>query len=156
MLNYNFTWVIAENVFDSLGLPEDMYLQLDENSIKEFSKQYSEEYIRSLVDAELTKYDTSDNDPSDIEDLRETAIEDVMYKIEAIKDDYYRSQIAIMEDAYAEIVNALENTAFQNIISIDTEFEPADPDVGIFDDERYINFKLSNGKYITLKVEFED
>ena len=156
MLNYNFTWVIAENVFDSLGLPEDMYLQLDENSIKEFSKQYSEEYIRSLVDAELTKYDTSDNDPSDIEDLRETAIEDVMDKIEAIKDDYYRSQIALMEDAYAEIVNALENTAFQDIVSIDTEFEPADPDVGIFDDERYINFKLSNGKYITLKVEFED
>lgn len=156
MLNYDFSWVIAENVFESLGIPEDMYLQLDENSVKEFSKQYSEEYIRSLVDAEMAKYDTSDNVPSDIENLKEDAVNAVEQALGDIENQYYMHQEAIVENAYAEIINVLQNTAFQNIVDVDVEFEPADPDVGIFNEERYINFKTSNGRYITFTVEFED
>lgn len=157
MLNYNFTWVIAENVFESLGIPEDMSKQFtDDEQVRNFHKQYSEDYIRSLVEAEIAKYDTSGNVESDIDGLIEDSVNEVLNKISAIEEEYYMAQQALMNNAYAEIVDVLQNTVFQNIVDVDSEYESADPSVGIFNEERYINFKLSNGKYITFTVEFED
>jgi len=157
MLHYTDAYYIADAVFQRLGIPEDMSKQFTtDEQARNFHKQYKEDYIRSLVEAEIANYDTSDNVETDIEDTIEDAVDEVFQRISFIEDEYYMNQQALFRNAYAEIIKVLQNTAFQNIVDVDSEYEPADPDVGIFNEERYINFKLSNGKYITFTVEFED
>ena len=156
MLDYGFAQDIAEEVYRNLNIPEDMYLQLDADSVRNFTKQYSHEYIGSLVDEELANYDTSDNVPSDIEDLRENAIEEVEFKLEEIVDAFYKNYNNTTLAAYSEIRSVLENAAFQNITDVDFDYDPADPDVGIYSDTRIITFTLTNGATISCEVTFDD
>ena len=158
MLNNTDFYNIVESVFAELDIPEDIYKIWTYKDMESFSEQYTKdsEYIAALVDIELTKYDTSDMYPSDIEDIREDIIAEVDDKLQTIKDNYYRLQDSIRDDAYASIVKVLKSAYIKNVSDVDTEYEPADPDVGIFDEERRIVFTLSNGYTISFEVSFDD
>lgn len=157
MLHYYDYQDIADAVYDSLNIPEDMYLNFkNDKEANDFLKQYSIDYITELVDAELQKYDTSENVPSDIEDARIDAVDAVMSLIDNNVEDYYRYKSSIMSNAYADIVSLLKNSMIDNVVSVDNEYDPADPSVGIYGEERRIIIELSTGDLITFDVNFED
>lgn len=157
MLDYSRYQDIAEVVYNSLQIPEDKYLQFkDDKEADDFIKLYSEDYIAELVNAELSNYDTSENHPDDIEDMKENAIEEVMRMIDENAEKYYEYKRGIMTNAYAKIVELLQDSFIEGVEEVDSEYDPADPDVGIYNEERRIQVKLVTGDYITFNVEFEE
>lgn len=157
MLDYSRYVDIAEAVYESLGIPEDQYLQFkNDDEAREFTKSYSEDEIANLVNAELSNYDTSENHPDDIEDIKENAIEEVMRMIDENAEKYYEYKRGIMTNAYAKIVELLQDSFIEGVEEVDSEYDPADPDVGIYSEERRIQIRLTTGEYITFNVEFED
>ena len=158
MINFSEYRNIADRVFNSLGISDDIYLSWDKDSMREFAKQYiyDTDYVDALVDIELANYDTSDMHPSDIADLRIAAIDEICERLEALQDNYYTKQDEIRDDAYASIITTLKDSNLDNITDIDVEYEPSDPEVGIYNEERRIVFTLSNGMMITFEVTFED
>ena len=98
----------------------------------------------------------SDMHPSDIADLRMAAIDEICERLEALQDNYYAKQDGIRDDAYASIISALKNSNLNNVTDVDVEYEPSDPEVGIYNEERRIVFTLSNDMSITFDVTFED
>lgn len=160
MLSYTTALEIASKVFADLGIPEDIYLTWDKAGVREFEKKYlrdpDDSLIRSMVEKELATYDTSENHPAEIKEVREDAIEEVFYMLNDIAEDYYRYQQKMTYDTYSEILNTLKKISFSNVVNFDTEYEPADPDVGIFNEERRIVFTLSNGAYITFDVQIDE
>jgi len=157
MLSYYTAEDIASKVLSDLNIDEDIYLTWDKAGVQDFTKTYvQDDFVRPLVEAELKNYDTSENSSADIEDTVEGAIDEVLYALDNIVENYYRYQNQVTLNAYREIVKTLQNTAFPGVKDIDTEYEPADPDVGIFNEERRIVFTLENGSYITFNVEIEE
>ena len=158
MLTYGYIDIIARDVYDSLDIPEDIYLTFNKDSIKSFQEQYLDDtsYLYPLVDAEIAKYDTAQNSPADIQDIKESAVEIVKQMINENIEDYYNQQRKIVLDTYREIVEVLEKTAFSNVIDVDVEYEPADPDVGIYREDRSITFTLSNGAIISMEVTIDE
>lgn len=157
MLDYSRYQDIAEAVYNSLQIPEDKYLQFkDDKEANDFIKSYSEDYIADLVNAELSNYDTSENHPAEVEDIRETAIDEVMQRIDQVTENYYYYKRNIATNAYSQIVDLLQNSIIDGVEDVDTEFDPADPDVGLYHEERRIQIKLVTGDYITFNVEFEE
>lgn len=157
MLSYGTASDIAAKVFADLNIPDDIYLTWNKKDVQAFEKEYiQDEFIRPLVDVELANYDTSENSPVDIEDIVEDAIDEVFYMLQDIVDKYYQYQNQITLNAYRDIVQTLQNASLSGVKDIDTEYEPADPDVGIFNEERRIVFTLENGSYITFNVEIEE
>lgn len=157
MLEYWAASDIASKVFADLNIDEDIYLTWDKSDVQAFEKQYiQDDFIRPLVEAELATRDTSENTPEEIEDISEGAVDEVFYMLQDIVDKYYQYQNQITLTAYREIVQTLQNTAFSNVTDVDIEYEPADPDVGIFNEERRIVFTLSNGSYITFEVSIDE
>ena len=157
MLSYGTASDIAAKVFADLNIDEDIYLTWDKAGVLDFTKTYvQDDFVRPLVEAELKNYDTSENTSADIEDTVEGAIDEVMYMLDNIVENYYSYQNQITLTAYREIVQTLQNTAFPGVKDIDIEYEPADPDVGIFNEERSITFTLENGSYIIFEVKIEE
>ena len=71
MLDYGAYADIAYSVYDSLNIPEDQYLQFNnDNDVRNFTDSYSREAIANLVEAELANYDTSENHPAEITDIK--------------------------------------------------------------------------------------
>lgn len=158
MLTYGYINWIAKDVYDSLDIPEDIYLTFNKESLKSFRDQYLKDtsYLYPLVDAEIEKYDTSENNPSDIEDIRESAKEEIERLIEANIDKYYQEQHNIVLSAYREIVQLIKNSAISNVIDIDEDYYPEDPEVGIYHEERTIDIRLSNGAVISMDVKIDE
>lgn len=157
MLDYGTYADIAYSVYNSFNIPEDQYLQFkNDNEAREFTKSYSEDEIANLVNAELSNYDTSENNPDDIEDIKENATEEVMRMIDENVEKYYEYKRSIMTNAYAKIVELLQDSFIEGVEEVDSEYDPADPDVGIYNEERRIQIRLTTGEYITFNVEFED
>lgn len=160
MLNYNSYYKIADEVLAKIGLPDTS--EMTDELAQEFNDKYlkDDSVITNLVKEELANYDTSDNVPSDVEDIINNASDEVFYKIddtitafEFHKEDEIYGKLV---DAYEGIVKAIKNADIPGVASVDTEFQPADPDVGIFDEERGISITLDNGSNISLIVEFYD
>lgn len=158
MIDFNEYQVIADKIFADLGISEDAYKTWSDKDEKTYFNQYLKDtdYIMALVDIELSNYDTSDMHPSDIADLRMAAIDEVCERLEALQDNYYAKQDEIRDDAYASIISALKNSNLDNVTDVDVEYEPSDPEVGIYNEERRIVFTLSNDMSITFEVTFED
>jgi hypothetical protein len=160
MLNYYSYYKIADDVLAKIGLPDTS--EMTDELAQEFNDKYlkDDSIIDSLVRDEVAKYDTSDNVPSDVEDIINNASDEVFFKIddtitefEQMSSDEVYSKLVT---AYEGIVNAIKNADIPGVAKIDTEFQPADPDVGIFDEERGISITLDNGSNISLIVEFYD
>ena len=51
MINFSEYRDIADSVFNSLGISDDIYLSWDRNSMREFAKQYiyDTDYVDALV-----------------------------------------------------------------------------------------------------------
>jgi len=158
MLTYGYVDIIADAVYDSLGIDEDIYLTFDKESVKSFQEQYLKDtsYLNDLVDAEIAKYDTSENSPADITDLKESIVEEVERRIDENIEKYYQYEHQKVLSAYSDIVKVLRDTAFDNVIDVDVEYDPADPSVGIYDEERKITFTLANGATITMDVSIDE
>ncbi len=158
MLTYGYIDFIAKDVYDSLDIPEDIYLTFNKESLKSFIDQYlsDKSYIVSLVDQEIAKYDTTENTPEEIEDIRESAVDAVEQMINQNVEKYYQQQHNIVSTTYHEIVKVLKGTAFSNVLDVDTEYQPADPDVGIYSEERSIIFTLTNGAVISMNVTIDE
>lgn len=158
MISFSEYRNIADKILSSLGISDDIYLSWDRNSMREFAKQYiyNTDYVDALVDIELANYDTSDMHPSAIADLRIAAIDEICERLGALQDNYYAKQDEIRDDAYASIISTLKNSNLDNVTDIDVEYEPSDPEVGIYNEERRIVFTLSNDMSITFEVTFED
>lgn len=155
MMSFTDSQAIAYKIFTDLNIPEDIYKTWTRGDQHKFFKQYLEndDYIGALVDIELANYDTSDMVPYDIEDIRMAAIDEVIDQLERIYDNYNLMQEQIRDTAYASILSALYNANLENVVDIDEEVDPADPDVGIFGEERRIVFTLSNDSTITFVVD---
>lgn len=160
MLNYNSYYRIADAVLSKIGLPDTS--EMTDELAQEFNDKYlkDDSVITNLVKEELANYDTSDNVPSDVEDIINNASDEVFYKIddtitafEFHKEDEIYGKLV---DAYEGIVKAIKNADIPGVVNVDTEYQPADPDVGIFDEERGISITLDNGSNISLIVEFYD
>lgn len=157
MLKYWAASDIASKIFEDLNIDEDIYLTWTKSDVQAFEKQYiQDDFIRPLVETELATRDTSENTPEEIEDITEGAVDEVFYMLQDIVERYYSNQHQITLNAYREIVQVLQNTAFSEVTDVDVEYEPADPDVGIFSEERRIVFTLSNGSYITFEVSIDE
>lgn len=158
MLTYGYVDIIADAVYDSLGIDEDIYLTFDKNSVKSFQEQYSKDssYISDLVDAEIAKYDTSENNAADIADIRESAVEEVERLIDENIEKYYQYEHQKVLSAYSDIVKTLRDTAFENVVDVDVDYDPADPSVGIYNETRTITFTLANGATITMDVSIDE
>ena len=155
MLQYNAYQDIASAVFDSLNIPEDVYLTFtNDDEARAFVKQYSQQTIESLVDAEMANYDTSENSPIDVEDIRDNAIDEVQQMISDIEERYYSYKHDVMTNAYSEIVSLLKNTYIEGVTEVESEYEPADYSVGIYGEERSIQVRLTTGDYISFTVDF--
>ena len=157
MLDYSRYEDIAYAVYESLGIPEDQYLQFkNDDDVRSFTDSYSREEITDLVEAELANYDTSENHPAEISDIRASAIDEVMYMIGENEEKYYYHKRDIMSNTYADIITLLSNSSIPGIAEVSSDYEPADPSVGIYGEERSISIKLTTGDYIYFNVEFDD
>lgn len=158
MLQPDVYYEIADNIFtNTLGLSDDYYKTFtSSDDVKAFNKKYlnDENYLRGLVIDELANYDTSENHPAEIEDITENAISELFYKIDDITERYYRTQHQVTLNVYREIVSAIDNIV--GVESVDSDYEPADPDVGIYNESRSIEVKLTNGSTIYMEVEISE
>ncbi len=158
MIQYNDAHNIALDVFAKLGVPEE----LDEATAEMLNKKYLQDdsIIDSLVDAELANYDTSDNVPEDIEDVRANASDEVFFMLDDAISSYYAEVDAynrsLINNAYAGIVETIRDSGIEGIKEVYTEYEPADSSVGIYHDVRTIKVWLTNGAVITMDVEFDE
>ena len=155
MIDFNEYQVIADKIFADLGISEDAYKTWSDKDEKTYFNQYLKDtdYIMALVDIELSNYDTSDMVPAEIEDLRYAIRDAVWDKLSDIHNNYDEMQEAILYNAYDSIRSVLYESHFENVVNVEEEYDPADPSVGIFNDERRIEFTLSNGAVITFVVE---
>lgn len=153
MLSYGDSHNIALAVFSNLGIPEDAYKTWSKEEIDLLNKKYlnNEDYIRGLILDELSNYDTSENVQSDINEIVEDAISDVFFMIDDIVENWYRYQNSITLNVYNEIIQAMNNIV--GVEDVDVAYDPADPDVGIYNEERSIEVKLTNGASIYFTVE---
>ena len=156
MLEYDAYKTIAESVIAQLNLPSAS--DLTKETAEELDKKYlrNDTVIDELIDAELAKYDTSENNPSDVADIKSNASDEVFFTIDDIINNFYEMQSAITDNVYAEIVKLLKEANIANVESVEAEYEPADFDVGIYDEERYIDIKLTNGAIISFTVDFDE
>lgn len=155
--DYSTAGDIAAKVFADLNLPDDIYLSWTREDVANFEKEYIQDaFIQPKVEAELANYDTSNCTDSEIQDIVEDAVSDVEFSLATLVDNFWENQHQITLNSYHEIVQTLQNAALSGVVDIDTEYEPADPDVGIFTEERRIVFTLENGSYITFNVEIEE
>jgi hypothetical protein len=157
MLQYGDAHNIALDVINKLNLPDE----LDPATADMIDKQYlrDESAIAAMVDAELANYDTSDNLPNDVEDVRENAIDDVFFMLDQLVWDYNAetelNNTNIINNAYTDIVDLIRTSGIENVVDVDTDFEPSDSSVGIYRDERTVTITLSNGAVIRFNVEFD-
>ena len=155
MLQPDVYYEIADNIFTNiLGLSDDYYKTFTtSDDVKEFTKKYlnDENYLRGLVIDELANYDTSENNPAEIDDITENAISELFYRIDDITEKYYRTQHQVTLNVYNEIISAIDNIV--GVESVDSDYEPADPDVGIYSESRRIEVTLTNGSTISMEVE---
>lgn len=158
MITANDCDAIVDKILQELDIPSDIYRTWTYKDMQAFSAQYlkDDEYIVAMVDIELATSDTSNMDSSDIEDARNYIIEEVWTRLDSIRENYYSYQNKLQTDAYSDIVNTLTNANLANVVDVSTEYDPADPDVGIYNEERRIVFTLSNGFTITFDVTFDD
>ena len=156
MIDYNDSSTIAWAVYNNLNMPDDLGYNAEVADAIE--KQYlrDDSLIKSLVLQELENYDTTGNRPEDIDDLVERAVDEVFFMISDATDAHYRYEQSVAENAYNQIVSILQNANIENVVDVDAEYDPADYSVGIYDEERYIQFRLSTGQYIVFNVEFLD
>ena len=157
MLDYGAYVDIAYSVYNSLGIPEDQYLQFkNDEDVRNFIDSYSKDTITNLVEAEFANYDTSENHPADIKDMKANAVDEVMGLIYENEEQYYDYKRGIIENTYADIIELLSNSSIPGIAEVNSEYEPADPSVGIYSEERSISIELTTGQYIYFNVEFDD
>jgi hypothetical protein len=159
MLSYDAYHDIAYDVLARLDIPDE----LDAETAARLDAEYlvhNDGKIEQLVDEVISGYDTSDNHPADIEDLKKHAADEVFYTIDEAVSDYYDSianaQESIINNAYASIVDLIRNSDIEGVVSVDAEYEPADSSVGLYHDERTITITLSTGATITMSVDFDD
>ena len=158
MLQSDAYYEIADNIFtNTLGLSDDMYKEFKSKAeVDAINKQYlnDDDYLRGLVIDELNNYDTSENHPSEIEDITENAISELFYRIDAITENYYRMQHQFTLNVYSEIISAMNNIV--GVESVDSDYYPGDPDVGDYEEERTITVKLTNGSEIYFDVDISE
>ena len=153
MLSYNASHDIANAVLPKLDLPEVVSSKAEADSLNDRYLK-DEDYIRNLVMEELSNYDTSDNHPSEIDDTIEDAISEIFFEIDDLVNDYYQRNHDETLQIYSEIVSSLENVS--GVDSVEASYDPADPDVGIYEEVRTIEIKLTTGSTIYMTVEISE
>lgn len=158
MLQPDVAYEIADNIFtNTLGLSDEMYKEFNSNDdVKALNKQYlnDDDYLRGLVIDELENYDISENHPAEIEDITENSISELFYRIDAITENYYRMQHQFTLNVYNEIISAIDTIV--GVESVDSEYDPGDPDVGDYNETRTITVKLTNGSEIYFDVNISE
>lgn len=154
MLSYNTSHDIAKTVLQKLNLPEVILDKETANSLNDQYLKDDEAYIRSLVMDELSNYDTADNHPSEVEDTIEDAISEIFFTIDDLINSFYQRQHDETLQIYDDIVSSMED--IEGVASVEAEYEPDDPDVGIYEESRTVEIKLTNGSTIYLTVEISE
>ena len=157
MMQFNDFLNVANDIYRSLNIPDTS--NMSRRSIKNLERNLLREdsqTIKDLVDEELANYDFSENTQGEITEFRKAVIEELQYMIGEATENYYRHNQLLTEHAYSAIVDVLKNADIPNVVDVDNDYEPSDPSVGIYDDERTISITLSNGVIITFNVEFDD
>lgn len=154
MLQYGDYHDIAYDVLEKLNLPD--YKDLTPERINELNELLKNDaLIDQLIEEAMVNYDTSDNIPSDVEDIKNNTADEVFFTINDLIDSYSRAQEQKVFNAYEAIVEAIKNANIPDVVEVEAIYEPDDPSVGIFNEERAINIVLSTGDYIIFDVEFD-
>lgn len=160
MLSYSAYHDIAYDVLDIINIPEVLDAETAARLDSEYLVDNNSAKIEQLVDSVLSEYDTSGNLPEDIEDIKKNAADEVFFAIDNAVSEYYDSianaHNSIINNTYAAIVDLIRDSGISDIVSVDTDFEPADSSVGLYHDERTITITLSTGATITMSVEFDN
>jgi len=155
MLQYSDARNIAQDAFDKLGIPDDAYKTYSVEQLKELDKiANDDDYLRGLILDEIANYDTSENVQSDIEDLIDNAVNDLFFMIDEISQNRYYYQKEQTLAVYNAIAESIDNIV--GVEDVEVNYDPADPDVGIYDEERSIEVHLTNGATIYLNVEITE
>ena len=156
MIDFSEYLNVANDIYKSLSLPDTS--TLSRRAIKRLEKNFlrDQNVIKDLVDDELTNYDFSENTEGEYEEFRKAVIDELQYMIGESTENYYRYNERITYEAYEAIVDVLKNADIPNVADVDTDYEPSDPSVGIYDEERSISITLTNGAIITFNVEIDD
>lgn len=157
MLQYGDYRLISSAIINQLGLDDAIdYSTWTKTTANEFNNKYlnNEDYIRGLVLDELANHDTSENHPTEINDIVENAISEVFYAVDDIVEGYYQYQRNVTMNVYNEIINSMNNIV--GVESVDSEYDPGDPDVGDYQETRTITVKLTNGSEIYFDVEIAE
>lgn len=154
MLQYGDYHDIAYDVLEKLNLPD--YKDLTPERITELNELLKNDaLIDQLIEEAMVNYDTSDNIPSDVEDIKNNTADEVFFTINDLIDSYSRAQEQKVFNAYEAIVEAIKNANIPDVVEVEAVYEPDDPSVGIFNEERAINIVLSTGDCIIFDVEFD-
>jgi len=157
MLQYGDYRLISSAIINQLGLDDAVdYSTWTKATANEFNNKYlnNEDYIRGLVLDELANHDTSDNHPTEINDIVENAISEVFYAVDDIVEGYYQYQRNVTMNVYNEIINSMNNIV--GVESVDSDYDPGDPDVGDYQETRTITVRLTNGSEIYFDVEIAE
>ena len=103
---------------------------------------------------ELSNYDTANNHPSEVEDTIEDAVSEIFFTIDDLINSFYQQQHNETLQIYNDIVSSMEDIA--GVDSVEAEYEPDDPDVGIYEESRSIEIRLTNGSIIYLTAEISE
>lgn len=159
MLSYGAYHDIAYDVLDMINIPE----KLDAETAARLDAEYlahDDGKIEQLVDEVISGYDTSENLSEDIDDIKKNAADEVFFAIDNAVNEYYdliaNAHNSIINNTYAAIVDLIRDSGISDIVSVDTDFEPADSSVGLYRDERTITITLSTGATIIMSVEFDN
>lgn len=156
MIDFSEYYEVATNIYNTLDIPESSYMS--RRGVKNLEKSFLRDpkVISELVDQELANYDFSENTEGEYAEFRKAVIDELQYMIGETTEKYYAHNQQITEHVYSDIIHVLETAPIDNVIGVDAEYEPADPSVGIYSEERVISISLSNGVIINLNVEIDD
>ena len=145
---------IADDIFDSLGISEDIYMTWDKAAALAYKQEYLDtpDYLWDNIAMVLAGYDTSDMTFEEVENVRQDIYDEVTSKLDAILTDYERQQSAITQSVISDLFLEAQNIG--GVVDVSSEFTGPDYGFGIRDQE--VTIKLANGAEIQMKISVDE
>ena len=151
---------LAQEIYEQLAIPANIYRNFDLESAQDFKHQYLDNtaYLRSMVADEL--YDSeytneAELSPKDYELLLDDVVDEVTSMLEDVLDKFRKFQRADTMFTFHELLQVINSDLLADPVCsvIDVKVE----DVGDKQFPEYeINLVLDNNAIIHMKVDFEE
>ena len=154
MVTYSQVSNIADVIFDSLNISDDLYMTMDKAAAQNFKADYIDtpDYLWDNIAAELANYDVSDMSAEEVEDIRMDIFDEVTGKLDAVLDNYDRYQSTITRKAIADIIDSIRDMS--GVVDVTAELTGPEYTYNIRDID--LNVKFYNGAEITMNISTEE